>query len=499
MHAGTFKLLGILPWLALPLATSCRKPADAAKSELEEAGYKMTTADWFRAASGNQTEVMKKFTAGGFDVKTRDEKGATALHAAAAGGAEQAADFLLDHGLDVDETGPNQRTPLMAAVQAGQPAMAAWLIAQGADPAKKDSDGFSALMLAVKYDKPGALAEICPHDRENLDAALLLASITGSSGCIDVLTSYGASVYARMDDGRTPLMLAAENGQQDAANMLLELGASRFSTDESGRTAADFAITAGHEEIAEIINRPSAASAIALASEAEAGGPMSIALAKQTLAEKNPENEARPPEPIAAPLSLAGTLVGKSVAPAKITAGISPSTQGSTNSENSSADAAAPPLVMRAYRERELPIRLTTVNAGNATFQLTSPSPRTVTVATGGTIPGTTLQVIRARRRMEQSKLNPDATEEISVVEILDPSIGARREWLAGRPATAHDPVALVEDSTSGKLYTAQAGQSFRSEDGVEFIVTGVRPNQIVIENASTGATQTLSLRGTRG
>ena len=69
----------------------------------------------------------------------------------------------------------------------------------------------------------------------------------------------------------------------------------------------------------------------------------------------------------------------------------------------------------------------------------------------------------------------------------------------AGVPAGAHDPVALVEDAATGKRYTAVPGQRFKSAGGAQFIVSDVRPDQMVIEDAATGAVQTIPLRGPRG
>lgn len=478
------------------MATSCRKPAEAAKSDLQTAGYEMNTADFFRAAADNQTEVLRKFAAGKFDLKTQDSRGDTALHAAAAHAAKDAARYLLDKGIEVDAPGAGGRTPLMAAILADQPDMVAWLISQGADTTKKDADGFSPLMLAVRENKPSSLAEISLYDKQGLDAALLVASITGSCDCIDVLTSYGASVYARTDDGRTPLMLAAENGKQDSAELLLELGASRFSIDAEGRTAADFATAAGHPQIADLINRPTSKTEIALTTPEEIGEEMNETIlhnhtsapsrmsdkADSAVADSTAELQANRSAP---PVSLGGAIISKSVSPA------APLTATAANSP--------PPVIMRHYRERDLPIALTHVNGNTATFRTSGRLSRELQVPTGGSIPGTTLQIISTKHRMEASKLHPDASTEISVVLVRDQITGTSREWIAGRAATAHDPVALVEDAVTGKRYTATIGQHFRSADGNTFIVADVRPNQIVIEDTTDGTTHTLPLRGTRG
>ncbi len=46
-------------------AVSCRKPTEASKSDLSEAGYALTTADWLRAAGRDDVSALKKFVAAG--------------------------------------------------------------------------------------------------------------------------------------------------------------------------------------------------------------------------------------------------------------------------------------------------------------------------------------------------------------------------------------------------------------------------------------------------
>lgn len=491
---------------ALP---ACRRPSQAAQSELQTAGYQLTQEDWHRAAADNQVAVMKKFISSGFDPKTPDASGNTALHAAARSGAIDAADYLLDLKLDVNSPGGNSATPLHAAASANQPTLVRWLIKQGANPKLKDAAGFTPLMLAVRENQPRVIAEIAPHNRDELDAALLLAAIHGSKESIDALTSYGASVYARMDDGRTPLMLAAENGKSDAAALLLELGASRFSTDAQGRNAAEIAAASGHQEISDLINRAPSMESLALDTPetiADSLFPHAAAdFRTQDAKPGDPPAETagsggRPARPlvISRPVSLSGKTLGTAIAAADT----------AQNAGTASAFAEAtrqlpgpefPPLVMRNYQERELPLRIQGVSGNVATFHIGGAAPRELKVPAGSAIPGTNLEVTRVHRRMEHSKVSPDSTEEISVVDVRDPTTGVTREWIAGRQATGHDPVALVEDPATGNRFIASPGQRFRSASGAEFIVSDVRPNQLVIENAATGESQTLPLRGPRG
>ena len=197
----------LLTGAALLASSGCKNRQESAKQDLKESGYDMTPEAFFRAAESDDVTAMERLVAGGIAVDTRNSAGDTALHAAAAAGMKKSADFLLDHKIPVDVTGAEERTPLMVAVMKGTPSMVRYLLSQKADPLRKDPKGYKPLMLAVKEDRSDMIAELAPYDRDNLDTALLLASLEGKSDMIDKLTAYGASIYARTDDGRTPLML----------------------------------------------------------------------------------------------------------------------------------------------------------------------------------------------------------------------------------------------------------------------------------------------------
>ncbi len=488
---------GLAVTLAITALPSCRKPAEARKSELSEAGYQLTTADWFRASRSNDVPALKKFLASGFPADTRDDSGDSALHAAAAEGALAAADFLMDHGLSADVRGASNRTPLMAAVLGDQTKVVRWLLHQGADPRAKDSDGFLPLMLAVRDGKTGSVAELAPYNRENLDDALLLAALVGRADVIDTLTNYGASVYARMNDGRTPLMIAAQNGRTDAVKILLEIGSSRFSTDAGGRMASDLATAAGHTEIAALISRDPLPGELALESPAEVARSMDefVEAATEESAPQLAETESgtAPAAGTKAAPSPSRPIQGATLGEAPLR----PSPGASASS--ATPDSNAPPLVMRHYRERDMPVQLRSVDGETATLQLRGGTNRELKVRPGETIPGSRLVVVSVKRRIQDSKLNLGQPMEVSVVTIQDPATNTTREWISGVQATAHDPIALVEDAATGQRYTASPGQRFKSADGSEFIVSDVRPNQLVIENTATGSVQTIPLRGPRG
>ncbi len=471
-------LLATVMAVSLVLLPGCKRRGETVKSDLGDAGYKMTTEDWFRASRGNDVAALKKFISGGFAADTREADGDSALHAAAAGGAQGTADYLLKRGLNVDLRGATERTPLMVAVMNDQTAMVRWLLRQGADPKLKDKDGFRPLMLAVREGKPGAVGELAAYDRENLDPALLLAALVGRADVIDALTNFGASVYARMDDGRTPLMIAAENGHSDAVKLLLDLGASRFTTDPDGRTAGDMATAAGHPEIAALIAREPLPADLALDSPTEIASSMD-AFVDQAVAKSSGTSPK-----LAASISIEGETLSSPVA-----------------SQTSHADEPfpMPPLVMRHYREKEVPVQVRSVQGETATMRIAGATPREVKLRAGDLIPGSSLVIVRVRRRMEDSKVNLGKPAEISVVEVRDGSSGKTREWISGVPSNANDPVALVEDATSGKRYFASPGQRFTGEGGAGYLISDVRPNQMVIKDLASGAVRTIPLRGPRG
>jgi len=516
--AGAVLLAGVV--LCCPACK--KKAAQAMASDLHDAGYQLTAEDWFRACETNDVEAMKKFLAAGFSDKTKDAEGNVGLHHAAQGGAEKSAEFLLNRRLPIDELNHDKRTPLMLAVIAKQASMVNYLLRQGASPQLKDKDNYSPLMLAVKESSANCVSSLAPYSRDELDSALLLSAMEGKPEVIDSLTNYGASVYTRMEDGRTPLMIAAENGQLEAVKLLTELGSSRFTTDSEGRTAATLATAAGFPEVATyLLKEPSAAElslesddqvatkmealveAAAQDGEVEAGGTRyhetsHPAVAAGSSASSAPVASshggsivATKGRPLARPMSLQGETLSASVP-----------REGQPQSEAAGGTAAtfsSPPLVMRHYREREVPVEIRTVEGDTAVVRIPGARSREVRVKEGQHIPGSNLLVVKVKRRMESSKLNFGLPTEVSVVQVRDTANGATREWIAGVTSQAHDPVALVEDAATGKRYVASTGQHFKGADGREFVVSDVRPNQLVIEETSSGQTQTIPLKGPRG
>lgn len=487
------------------LFTACRERGAVEVEKLQEAGYELNQEALFRAAESDDLGAMERMLAGGLAVDVKDGAGRTALHAAAGAGALKSIDFLLDRGLEVDVTDAKLRTPLMEAVLRSTPETVRYLLRQGADPLMKDEDQFKPLMLAVKEGRESVVPELAAYVREDLDDALLAASILGQARVIDALTNFGASVYARLEDGRSALMLAAQKGNDEAVEMLLSIGANRFAMDGEGRMAVDHARIAGHEALAARLEEEPqegdfeleepAELGVAMVRRVEMAGP--VGLDGETVAE-----EAMPwNRPVAG--QGAGefeALAGPAEAPESLEGAIlaaRPDETAEATVADDEADEPAAPLVMRLYHQKELPLRVETVTGERATLRLAGGE--SVEVVRGEGIPGTPLKLIRVERRMRAAKGDSGPETEVSVVEVGDGESGKHRELVAGLPAYAHDPVALVEDAGSGKFFVARVGQRFRTADGDDYLVADVRPNQVVIENTTSRETLTIPLRGPRG
>lgn len=512
----------------MAVTASCKKKHGADRVEtVREAGYELNQPAFFRAAESDDRQALDAMIDAGMAIDLRDAKGRSALHAAAGAGAVKSVDYLLDQGLEIDLRDGLGRTPLMEAVLRSNPEMVRHLLRQGADPREKDSQSYKPLMLAVSAGRAELVGELAPYVREDLDDSLLVAAILGQAAVIDELTNHGASVYARLEDGRTPLMLAAERGHAEAAEMLLSIGANRFAMDSVGRMAADLAREGGHGALAERLAGEPRAGDFELVEPAELGVEMVMRMREenrdavptappvpgdgQALALRDegdgttggavspgPDVAGATPravgrEPGGSPGGAPGvqTLEGALVGPAK------PVEPAGVALPPSLAEEADAPIVMRSYRERELPLRVESTT-GEA-VRLRMPGGDLLEVPEGAVIPGSSLKVIRIERRLRSGKNDGGAPTEVSVVEVGDENTGVERELIAGLPALAHDPVALVEDAASGDYYVAEIGQRFRSADGRGFVVGDVRPNQVVIEDEQSGRTITLRLRGPDG
>jgi hypothetical protein len=134
----------------------------------------------------------------GADVNARNDRGATALMAAAAVGHIANVERLLAAGADLEAQGGGGGTALMTAALLGRTAIVDVLLAAGADLEARSNGGATALMDASAY---------------------------GSTATVERLLEAGADVNARTDRGATALMMTGSSVNQAIVQLLLEAGA----------------------------------------------------------------------------------------------------------------------------------------------------------------------------------------------------------------------------------------------------------------------------------
>ncbi|XP_060109507.1 serine/threonine-protein phosphatase 6 regulatory ankyrin repeat subunit C isoform X1 [Heteronotia binoei] len=273
----------------------------------------------YAAANGSYQCTVTLVTAGA-SINEADCKGCTPLHYAAASDTYRRAEIHSGNSHDTDEE-PLKESRLKEAIFCLE-----FLLDNGADPSLRDKQGYTAVHYAAAYGNRQNLELLlemsfnCLDDVEstipvsplhlaaynghcealktlaetlvNLDVrdhkgrtALYLATERGSTECVEVLTSHGASAlvkekkkkwtplhaaaaYGNTDSlhllidsgervditdvmdihGQTPLMLAIMNGHVDCVHLLLEKGSTVDAADRRGRTALHRGAVTGCED-----------------------------------------------------------------------------------------------------------------------------------------------------------------------------------------------------------------------------------------------------------
>lgn len=153
-----------------------------------------------------------------------DERQSTALHQAAAGGAEQVTRMLLEAGAQIDAKDETGRVFLSNAAAEGK-------------------KGVVQLLLGW----PGQDADaVDSRDGDEGNTPLMWAAGGGHVGVMQQLLNAGASPTASNEDGLTPLMHAAMAGSAASLQLLVKAGAPLENTDKQMHTALSWAAEEGH-------------------------------------------------------------------------------------------------------------------------------------------------------------------------------------------------------------------------------------------------------------
>jgi len=214
------------------------------------------------AAAGGHTDVAEYLIAEGFEATaTTEDNKTTPLHLAAASGHEEVATLLIDKGANVNAEDRRGRTPLYLAAQDGDIEVAQALLAEGADPNQENSNGATPLQVAAGNGHRviaelliEAGAEVNQEDSEG-ETPLYQAAWNGHRAIAELLIEAGAEVNAQKNNkwGETPLHYATWTGQKDVAGLLIERGANVNARDNQQSTPLHFAANRGHKDVLELL------------------------------------------------------------------------------------------------------------------------------------------------------------------------------------------------------------------------------------------------------
>ncbi len=159
-------------------------------------------------------------------MNTKNEDGATSLHAAAANGHEEIAEVLLANRADVNAKSDYLLTPLHLAAAVGHKGIVEVLLANKADVNARDKDGRTSLFFAA---------------------------LKGYKDVVEVLLANKADANVADKDGRTPLFAAATEGYKEVVEVLLASKADVTIKDKDGLTPLSAAGVNGHKEVMEVL------------------------------------------------------------------------------------------------------------------------------------------------------------------------------------------------------------------------------------------------------
>jgi uncharacterized protein len=148
-----------------------------------------------------------------------DDRGFTALHAAAATGTVDLIRLLVQHGAGLDVQARRGVTPLVLAVMRGNREIVESLLGYEADPRIGNP-----LHIAVKWNQAGIVEDLLKLnvDVNGTDEAgkVPLAYALDSADMVRLLLSHGADASKRMGDGRTVREMATDTENKEIIDLL---------------------------------------------------------------------------------------------------------------------------------------------------------------------------------------------------------------------------------------------------------------------------------------
>lgn len=466
-------------WMVLALSSvlltaGCgRDPQSDALRALSKLGYALSLEDYFRAAMEGDVDALDAFLRAGTAVDVRSQAGESALVESVRHGRDTAVEFLLANGASTAVKTLDGTNLVQLAVRSGNVRSLTLLLEAGAIW----PDEVRLLADAAGTGKAAMLEEVLPRCREQVDEALLSASVGQSVAVVDLLLQAGASPFARDPaTGDTPLMRAAAAGQTEVVGLLLRSGANRWAINDGARCAADLATTAGHMEIAARLLQPPSQEEVEagvirssrfLKNASGSGGEPPLREVPHAIAVRTgaPDDSPAGPAQIRRMLRMDGAIVGHRASTAHHSS--EPGEQ----------------LTVRQIREEQWPVLLESANEKQAEVRLLiGPEPRWRALPLGATLDALGWRLSALRPPLPG--ISGPAGQWSAIFESPD-----RKNpiWmLSSIPTRCGTLCAVVEVSGTEEVYEAFEGDRFRLAgfEETEWMAIAVKPNAVMLERS---------------
>lgn len=154
-----------------------------------------------------------------------------------------------------------------------------------------------------------------------------------------------------------------------------------------------------------------------------------------------------------------------------------------------------PIMRLRELKVVEAPLRLEDIEGSTAKV-LNTETGEVTTVATGDSIPGTSMKAGKIVRRIETDKFGMQA--DLSSLTLVDQSTGKEMVLVPDMPTRTAETSAELTSSTDPSVsVTVRQGEEFQwpGEPERSYMVIDLRPTQVVVRETDTGNTWTIPLQ----
>ena len=251
---------------------SATEPSATEPSAIEPSATEQAVSDevrWKRAIDRDDVQVLRQLLSQ-VDVKLSNDKGKTALMAAAKTGDLDLLESLLQKGLTLDDRSFTGGTSLMYAALGRETGMISYLLDATRGAANfqsyvdaESTNGWTAVMIAAAKGFDGVVQQLVEEgqaDAWRADAyqwsPLMRAIDNRHAAVIHYLLELDQPLLSSVNEnGATALHVAVEKGDVETVKLLLNKSIDRDTRDNAGRTALDIAVSRSDKSIMDLLAR----------------------------------------------------------------------------------------------------------------------------------------------------------------------------------------------------------------------------------------------------